>query len=82
MLPLTERYVPSGAHRAAFRQYPLTRHLANLFESPSQLSIGRLKRCMYFFSCDRMETARDMALNDIAWDLHQPDERPYLVNAL
>jgi hypothetical protein len=29
-----------------------------------------------------METARDIALKDKAWDLHHPEERPYLVKAL
>lgn len=29
-----------------------------------------------------MDTARDSARNDSAWDLHQDEDRPYLVNAL
>lgn len=29
-----------------------------------------------------METARDNARNDKAWDLHHDDERPYFVKAL
>jgi len=82
MFPLTERYVPSAFHRAPFRQYPLTRHLAKRLASPSQLSTGKLNRCIYFFSWDLMETARDIALKDKAWALHHEDDRPYLTNAL
>jgi hypothetical protein len=80
--PLTDRYVPSATHLAPLRQYPLTRHRRNRFASPSQLSSGSLKRCMYFFSCERMDTALDIARNDKAWALHHVEERPYLENAL
>jgi hypothetical protein len=37
---------------------------------------------MYFFSCDRIDTALDMARKDNACDLHQLEERPCFVNAL
>ena len=37
---------------------------------------------MYFLSCDRIETARDIARNDSACALHHDNERPYRVNAL
>jgi hypothetical protein len=76
VFPRTERYVPSAAHRATFLQYPLTRHLRSRLASPSQLSRGRPKRCMYFFSCARMETALDMARKDSACDLHQEADLP------
>src|ERR1700722_3583466 len=82
LFPLTDRYVPSATHLAPFRQYPLTRQQRNLFASPSQLSSGKLKRCIYFLSCDRMETALDMARKERACDLHHEEDRPYLVNAL
>jgi hypothetical protein len=80
--PLTDRYVPSATHRAPFLQYPLTRHFLSRFASPSQLSRGKLKRTMYFLSCERMETARDMARKERACPLHHEEERPYLTNAL
>lgn len=48
--PLTLRYVPSAIQRAPFLEYPATRHFLSRFPSPWQLSSGRFKRCMYFFS--------------------------------
>jgi hypothetical protein len=82
MLPLTERYVPSATQQAPFRLYPPTKHCLNRFESPSQLSMGRLNLCMYFLSCDRIETARDNPRKDRECILHHPDDWPYLMNAL
>lgn len=37
---------------------------------------------MYLLSCERTDTALDIARKFSAWALHQDDERPYLVNAL
>ena len=80
--PWIDLYVPSAIHRAPFLRYAVTRHCRRRLASPSQLFNGRLKRCMYFLSCARMETARDMARNDSACDLHHDDALPYRTNAL
>ena len=37
---------------------------------------------MYFFNCERMDTARDIARKESAWDRHQDDDFPYFINAL
>ena len=82
LFPRTDLNVPSAVQCAPLRQYPLTRHRRNLFASPWQLSSGKPKRCMYFLSWARIDTARERARNDKAWVLHHVEDRPYFTNAL
>ncbi len=82
VLPRIDLYVPSAIHRAPFCLYPLTRHWRRRLASPWQLSIWTLKRCIYFFNWERIETARDSALKDSACDLHHDDDFPWLTKAL
>lgn len=82
--PRTPRKVPSvSTKRAALRQNPATRHFRNRLASPSQLFSGQIpNRCIYFFNCERILTARDIALKFNACERHQDDDDPYRVKAL